>query len=92
MRSRKPRNVVRPGDAWKELQRTAKIRKQQDDERHRHRSAVTDLSLRRQKAMLQPDPQKLEIELARINQKQLDEDHRHRAKMETLTTRILRKP
>lgn len=92
MRSRKPRNVVRPGDAWKESQRTAKIRKQQDDERQRHRSAVTDLSLRRQKAMLQNDPEKRAIELARINQKQFDENYRHRAKMEALSTRILRKP
>lgn len=91
MRSRRPRKAIGPGDAWREAQRTAKIRKQQDDERQRHQSVMTDLALRRQKTMLQSDPERRSIELARINAKQFDENYRYQSKMESLTSRIFRK-
>ncbi|WP_375276299.1 hypothetical protein [Methylorubrum thiocyanatum] len=52
---------------------------------------MTDLALRRQKAMLQSDPERRAIELARINAKQFDENYRHRSKMDSLTSRIFRK-
>lgn len=87
----KPRKPIRAGDAWKETQRTAKIRKQKDDERQRHQSAMTELGLRRQKAMLQTDPVRRSIELSRIANKQFDENYRHQSKMELLTSRIFKK-
>lgn len=89
MKTRKP---VRAGDAWKETQRTAKIRKQKDDERQRHQFAMNELALCRQKAMLQDDPIRRSIELSRIANKQFDENYRHQSKMEILTSRIFKRP
>jgi hypothetical protein len=87
----KPRKPLRVGSAWKETQRTAKIRKQKEDERQRHQSAMNDLSLRRQKALLQADSARRTIELSRIVNKQVAENYRHRSKMETLNSRLFNK-
>ena len=91
MKPRKPRKT-RPGDAWKEIQRAADIRRQKDDERNRHSSMMNDLGLRRSKAALTKDDEKRSIELARISLKEFDERRRHQAKMDSLTRKFFRKP
>jgi hypothetical protein len=91
MTTKKPRKS-RPGDAWKEMQRAADIRRQKDDERARHTSAISDLRLRRAKAVLMNNSDKRAIELERIHLKEFDEHRRHQAKMDALTKRIFRKP
>ncbi|MBP2498177.1 uncharacterized protein with WD repeat [Methylobacterium sp. PvP062] len=90
MKPRKPKKI-KPGSASKEIERTAKIRRQKDDERERHNSAMRQLSLRRQKTILQRDPVRRSIDLAMIVQKEIDERRRHKLKMDTLTERIFRK-
>jgi len=88
MKRRKP---LAPGDTMKEMQRTAKIRKQIEDERQRHRAALADFSRQRQKATLRESPAEISIELARISAKEIDENRRHRAKIQTLQSRIYKK-
>jgi hypothetical protein len=90
MTTRKPKRS-RPGDALKEMQRTAKIRQQQDTERQRHRSAMVDLNLRRELARRKKDPEVQAIDLQRISHKEIDETRRHQSKMESLQNSIFRK-
>jgi hypothetical protein len=90
MTTKKPRKS-RPGDAWKEMQRAADIRRQKDDERARHTSAMSDLRLRRAKAVLMKNDEKRGVEVERIRLKEFDEHRRHQAKMDSLTRRIFKK-
>ena len=87
---KKPRRV-RPGQAAKEIERTAKLRQQIEDERVRHRSAMNDLTLRRELAHHKNDPEAQGIELRRIMLKEIDEGRRHRSKISSLQTRIFKK-
>ena len=90
-RIKKPR-TVRPGQAVKEIERTAKLRQQIEDERERHRSAMSDLTLRRELANRKKDIEAQAIELRRIMLKEIDEGRRHRSKINSLQTRIFKKP
>lgn len=89
MKTRKP---IKPGSALREMQRTGKLRRQQDDERQRHRAAMYDLTLRRQQAVLRDDTQSRAIELQRIIAKEFEERRRHEVKMDALQSRISRRP
>jgi hypothetical protein len=87
--SRKP---IKPGSALKEMQRTGKLRQQLDDERQRHRAAMYDLTLRRQQAVMRDDTPSRAIEMQRIMSKEIEERRRHQVKMESLQSRITRRP
>lgn len=85
----KRRKPVGAGDAYREMQRTAKVRAQMDRERARHRAATHDLALRRQEAQAKDGPT-LGVELARVAAALARESRRHRDKMADLRARITR--
>lgn len=84
--------TIRPGDAWREIERTGRLRGQIEDERARHRIANQKLAARRSAAALRKDPERRAAEMALITAAAAEEDRRHKAKISDLTSKINKRP
>lgn len=93
MKRQKPgrARVIRPGDARHEIERTARLRAQIEDERARHRIAEQAIAARRSAAALRQDPDRRAVDMARVSARAAEEDRRHKAKLADLTAKINRR-
>lgn len=87
MKPRRPKKT-KPGDAWREMQRLARLRLQIEEKDARHAARIQDFVDREREALLIEDAQRRAVRLDRIRHQRAEEIRRHKAATDKLRSKF----